>query len=229
MGESVTLTAQDGHQLSAYLARPDGTPVGAVVVLQEIFGVNAYIRSVADGFAKEGYVALAPALFDRVERGVELTYGGADLHRAVGLRQKLSPETALLDVAAAFAQLKQEDHKGIAVVGFCFGGFLTWLAATRGESLKMRPDCCIGYYPGGIGGVAKEEPSCPVLLHFGADDSHIGPEQIEAVREAHPEVALYVYEGAEHGFSCDARASFNPEQARVARGRTLDFLRTHIA
>ena len=229
MGESVQVTAQDGHQLSTYISRPEGTPVGAVVVLQEIFGVNAYIRRVADGFAKEGYVAMAPALFDRIERGVELTYEGTDMQRAFELRQKLAPETALMDVAAAFTRLKEEDHKGIAVVGFCYGGLLTWLAATRGENVKMRPDCCVGYYPGGIGSVAKEEPSCPVLLHFGAEDSHIGPEQIEAVREAHPEVEIHVYAAAQHGFSCDARASFNPEQARTAQERTLEFLRTHIA
>ena len=229
MGESLQLTAQDGHVLSAYVSRPTGTPVGAVVVVQEIFGVNAHIRSVADGFANEGYVAIAPALFDRIERGVELRYEGGDMQTAFSLFQKLQPETALMDVAAAFAKLKEEEHKGVAVVGFCYGGFLAWLAATRGEDLRMRPDCCVGYYAGGIGKVAKEEPSCPVLLHFGAEDSHIGPDQVEAVRVAHPEVEIFVYEGAEHGFNCDARASYHPEQAAVARARTLSFLRTHIA
>ena len=143
--------------------------------------------------------------------------------------QKLSPETALLDVAAGYQFVAGEDHTGIGVVGFCYGGFMAWLSATRGEDLKMQPSCCVGYYPGGVGNVAKEEPSCPVMLHFGADDSHIGPEQIDAVRSAHPEVEIYVYEGAQHGFSCDARSSFNPDQAKVARGRTLEFLKTHIA
>ncbi len=228
MGESMQVTAQDGHDFSTYVSRPLGAPVGAVVVLQEIFGINAHIRSVADGFAKEGYVAMAPALFDRYERGVELKYEGTDMQKAVGLLQKLSPDTALLDVAAAFAKLKEEDHKSIAVVGFCYGGLLTWLAATRGEAYGIRPACCVGYYAGGIGSVAKEEPSCPVLLHFGANDSHIGPEQIEAVREAHPEVDIRIYEGAQHGFNCDARASFNPEQASVARERTLSFLKAHM-
>lgn len=229
MGESLQVTAQDGHVLDAYVARPEGTPTGAVIVLQEIFGVNAHIRSVADGFAREGYVAIAPALFDRIERGVELRYEGEDMQKAISLYQKLSPSTALMDVAAAFVKLKEENDKGIAVVGFCYGGFLAWLAATRNEDLKIRPNCCVGYYPGGIGGVAKEKPSCPVMLHFGADDSHIGPDQVEAVREAHPEVELFVYAGAEHGFNCDARASFNSKQASIARQRTLEFVRTHIA
>ena len=228
MGEFMQVTAQDGHELSAYVSRPSGSPVGAVVVLQEIFGINAHIRSVADGFAKEGYLAVAPALFDRYERGVELQYEGEDMQKAYGLYQKLSPDTALLDVAAAFARLEQENLKSIAVVGFCYGGLLTWLTATRGQADGIRPACCVGYYAGGIGSVAKEEPSCPVLLHFGADDSHIGPEQIEAVREAHPEVKIGIYEGAQHGFNCDARASFNPEQAGIARERTLSFLKTHM-
>jgi carboxymethylenebutenolidase len=225
----VTLTASDGNELSAYVARPAGTPTGAVVVVQEIFGVNSHIRSVADGFATQGYVAIAPALFDRIEKGVELSYEGADLQKAFGFYQKLNPETALLDVAAGYEFVKQEDHKGIAVVGFCFGGLMSWLAATRGETLKMQPSCTVGYYAGGIGNVAKEEPSCPVLLHFGGKDTHIGPEQVDAVREAHPEVTIYVYEDAEHGFNCDQRGSYNAEASKLAMERTLEFLRTHIA
>ncbi len=229
MGESLKVSAQDGHELSAYVARPAGDAAGAIVVLQEIFGVNAHIRSVADRFAQEGYVAIAPALFDRIERGVELKYEGEDMQKAYRLLQKLSPETALLDVAAAFAKLRDESFDKVAVVGFCYGGFLTWLSATRGPALGLTPKCCVGYYAGGIGSVAKENPSCPVLLHFGADDSHIGPEQVEAVREAHPEVEIFLYEGAEHGFNCDARGSFNPKQAEIARGRTLAFLKEHLA
>jgi carboxymethylenebutenolidase len=229
MGEFVKLTASDGAELSAYVARPEGAAKGALVVIQEIFGVNAHIRGVADGYAKEGYVAIAPALFDRIEKGVELTYEGADMQKAFGLYQRLKPETALLDVAAAYAEIDREDHTGIGIVGFCYGGFMSWISATRGETVKMQPACCVGYYAGGIGSVAKEEPSCPVMLHFGGNDSHIGEDQIEAVRDAHPEVEIFVYEGAEHGFNCDARGSYNPEAAKLARERTLEFFRTHIA
>ncbi len=228
MSESIKLKAQDGHELSAYVARPAGDPIGALVLIQEIFGVNAHIRGVADSYARDGFVVIAPALFDRVERGIELKYEGEDLKRAYDLYQKLNPETALLDVAAAYGSAKQSG-KGVGVVGYCFGGFMSWLSATRGEALKMQPSCCVGYYAGGIGQVASEEPSCPVMLHFGAKDTHIGQDQIQAVRTAHPEVEIFVYEGAEHGFNCDARASYNPEAAALARKRTLSFLKSHIA
>ena len=111
---------------------------------------------------------------------------------------------SLKDVAAAFAHVKQAD-RAVGVLGFCYGGLISWLAATRGESLKMQPGCCVGYYAGGIGKFAAEEPVCPVLLHFGADDSHIGKDQIDAVRAAHPEVEIYVYEGVGHAFSIASR------------------------
>lgn len=224
----IKLVADDGHELDAYVAIPKGVVLGAVIVLQEIFGVNAHIRSVADGYAREGYVAIAPALFDRVERGVELRYEGKDMKTAVALLQKLSPVTALLDIGAAFKEARREAAK-IAVVGFCYGGFLSWLASTRGKDVRVEPDCCVGYYPGGIGKVADEQPLCPVMLHFGANDTHIKQDQVESVRAAHPEVEVYVYDGAEHGFNCDARASFNLESAKLAGERTSAFLKRHLA
>lgn len=229
MNEFVKLTANDGQDLGAYVSRPDGRPVGAVVVVQEIFGVNSHIRSVADFFATQGYTAIAPALFDRIQPDVELGYDGEGWKEAVELLGKLKHETALLDVAAAYKFVEAEDHKGIGVVGFCFGGLMSWLAATRGDTVKMRPACCVGYYPGGVGSVATEEPNCPVMLHFGAADTHIGPEQREAVQAAHPEVEVFVYDGAEHGFNCDQRSSYNEAQSKIAMGRTLTFLKTHLA
>ena len=227
MGNWQELKAADGHELSAYVSRPEGAVRGGLVVVQEIFGVNAHIRGVADGFAKEGYLTIAPALFDRYERGVELRYEGEDMQRAFGLYQKLKPETAILDVAAAFKELKGEGA-GAGVVGYCYGGFMSWLSATRGLANGFEPKACVGYYAGGIGTVAKEEPTCPVMLHFGAKDTHIGPEQIAAVRAAHPEVEIFLYEDAEHGFNCDARASFNPSAAALARQRTLSFFERHL-
>lgn len=228
MSEWVTLKAGDGHELSAYVVKPEGKAIGALVLVQEIFGVNPHIRRIADGYAKDGFVVVAPALFDRYEKGVELKYEGEDMKKAFELYQKLNPDTALLDVAAAFQHVKAE-NKSVGVIGYCYGGFMSWLSATRGETLKMQPACAVGYYAGGIGSVAKEEPSCPVLLHFGADDDHIGKDQIEAVRAAHPEVEIFVYEGAGHGFNCDARGSYNPEAAKLARERSLEFLKKHIA
>jgi carboxymethylenebutenolidase len=228
MSEWIELKAGDGHELSAYVARPAGQIVGALVLVQEIFGINAHIRSVADGYAKDGFLVVAPALFDRTERGIELKYEGEDLQRASSLYSTLSPDTALLDIAAAYNWAK-ESEKAVGVIGYCFGGLMSWLAATRGESLEMQPSCCVGYYPGGIGKFASEEPSCPVMLHFGAQDSHIGHDQIDAVRSAHPEVEIFVYQGADHGFNCDARASYNAPSSALARERTLTFLKTHLA
>jgi carboxymethylenebutenolidase len=228
MGEWVKLTAADGHELSAYLAKPEGEAIGALVVVQEIFGVNPHIRSVVDGYAKDGFLAIAPALFDRMERGVELKYEGDDMKKAIRLYPQLSKEKSLLDIAAAFEYVNRAG-KGTGVIGYCYGGLMAWLSATRGETVKMQPNCTVGYYAGGIGSVAKEYPSCPVMLHFGADDDHIGKDQIDAVREAHPEVEIFMYEGAGHGFNCDARGSYNPTAAKLARQRSLEFLKTHIA
>ena len=229
MGAFTTLKAADGHELQAYVATPEGAPIGGLVLVQEIFGVNAHIRRVADGFAKDGYLVVAPALFDRIEAGVELTYEGEDMQRAYGLMQKLDPATVLVDVAAAFGAAKEKSGKDAGVVGYCYGGFAAWLTATRGLTVEVQPACAVGYYAGGIGKVAEEEPSCPVMLHFGEKDTHIGMDQVEAVRAAHPEVTIYLYPDAEHGFNCDARASFNPEAAKLARERTLEFLKTHIS
>jgi len=228
MSEWVNLTAVDGHELKAYVARPEGTPVGAVVVIQEIFGVNPSIRSVADGFAKEGFVAIAPAIFDRFERDLELGYGPEDMKKAFDLYAKLEPDTQLKDVAAAFAYVAAEG-KPVGVMGFCYGGLLTWVSAVRGEALQMKPACVVAYYPGGIGKYAAEEPSCPVMLHFGAQDDHIGSDQIEAVKAAHPEVGIYLYDGVGHAFANWARPSYNEEAARIADERTLKFLKTHIS
>lgn len=227
VGSWLKVKAVDGHELSAYLCRPEGTPKGGLVVIQEIFGVNAHIRSVVDGFAKDGYVAIAPALFDRVQPGVELKYEGEGLQKAIELYQKLSPETAILDVAAAFGEIRSAGA-GVGVVGYCYGGFMSWLSATRGPQHGIEPKACVGYYAGGIGTVAAEQPSCPVMLHFGATDDHIGLDQIDAVRKAHPEVEIYLYEGAGHGFNCDVRASYEPQASALARQRTLAFFQKHI-
>ncbi len=228
MGDWVKLKADDGHELGAYVATPEKEPVGAIVVVQEIFGVNKSIRRVADQYAKEGFVAIAPALFDRFERNLELGYGEADMKKAFALYPKLEPNVSLLDIAAAFHHVKQAG-KPTGVLGFCYGGLTTWLSATRGETLRMQPDCCVGYYPGGVGKVAAEEPACPVLLHFGAADDHIGKDQIDAVRTAHPDVEIYLYEGAGHAFANPDRPSYNAAAAALADARSLAFLKANLA
>jgi carboxymethylenebutenolidase len=229
MGDWVDLKADDGQWLSAYVATPAGEAVGAVVVVQEIFGVNKSIRKVADDYAAQGFVGIAPALFDRFEKDVELGYGDADMKRAFQeFYPKLDPNVSLLDVAAAFHYVKRAG-KPTGVVGFCYGGLMAWLSAVRGENLKMQPDCCVGYYAGGVGKFAKEEPSCPVMLHFGGADDHIGADQRDAVAKAHPEVEIFVYEGAAHAFANAYRPSYNEDAAKLAWERSLKFLKANIA
>jgi carboxymethylenebutenolidase len=223
MGEMVTLTAGDGHTLSAYRAAPEGRPRGGLVVIQEIFGVNSHIKSVADGFAADGYVALAPAVFDRVERGVALGYGQEDIARGRALRDKVGWEQMIMDVKAAVAALEREGLK-VGVVGYCMGGSLAWLAATRIDGLAA----AVSYYGGAVADFAHERPRCPVLLHFGETDASIPPEHWERIRAAHPTVPMHIYPGAGHGFNCDQRASYHEPSARLARQRTLDFFRQHL-
>ena len=222
MGETLTLTAEDGFKLSAYRATPSGTPRGGLVVIQEIFGVNHHIRNVTDGFAADGYVSIAPALFDRVERGFETGYQPADIERGRAVRGKLQIEHAVMDVRAAVKELQKAGLR-VGVVGYCFGGTMAWLAATRIDGVAA----AVSYYGGGVADAAAEQPKCPVLFHFGETDQSIPKEHWDRIRAAHPKIPLHVYP-AGHGFSCDERGSFHEPSHRQARQRTLDFLRQHI-
>jgi carboxymethylenebutenolidase len=232
MSEWIKVTADDGHELSAYVARPHGQPIGALVVVQEVFGVNKSIQAVADSYAKDGFLAIAPALFDRIERNVNLGYGEADMKKAFALYPKLKPEDSVKDIAAAF-KYATATGKASGVLGFCYGGLVSWLSATRGTDLAFEPACTVCYYPGGIGKVAKEEPTCPVMIHFGGADDHIGQDQIDAVRKAHGkhegEVEIFIYEGAPHAFANPDRPSYKADATKLAHERSLNFLKTHIA
>ncbi len=214
---TLTLTAADGHSLAAYRAVPEGKPRGALVVLQEIFGVNSHIRSVADGFAADGWLAIAPALFDRVEPGVELGYTPADMDRGRKIRAGVSNEAALLDIAAA-TQAVQSAGK-VAVIGYCWGGTLAWLAACKQPGLAA----AVAYYGGGLGEMLDLQPLCPVMAHFGDLDQHIPLSVAENLKKKHPDADVHVYH-ADHGFNCDQRGSFDPPSAALARERTLEFL-----
>src|SRR5215472_15630410 len=221
MGEYSTLMARDGHEFQAWLAAPSGRARGAVVVLQEIFGVNGHVRAVTDGFAAEGYTAIAPSLFDRVRRGIELGYSEADLQEGAGYRTQLAPEVALRDVAAAVAVVR---HSGrTATVGYCWGGTLSYLAAGQ-----LSLACAVVYY-GKVANYLVHKPRCPVLFHYGALDASIPLAELERVRAGlGPPSRLQVYEGAGHGFNCDQRAAWNPQAAALARERTLEFLAHHL-
>lgn len=222
MGEWVKLKASDGFELNAYVARPAGEPLAGLVVVQEIFGVNGHIRSVADGWARDGFVAVAPALFDRYERGVDLGYEGPDAEKARSFLSKFDMEKAVLDVAAAVDFARTDTGKKVGVIGYCLGGTLAWLSATR---LKIA--AAVGYYGGRIAEYANEDLTAPVMLHFGRQDAHIPADEVDKIQAAHPEVEIYWY-NAGHGFNCDARASFNPLAAKEARDRSLAFLNKYL-
>jgi carboxymethylenebutenolidase len=217
---TLTLKATDGHTLAAYQAMPSGKARGAVVVLQEIFGVNSHIRSVADGFAAEGWLAIAPALFDRVERGVEIGYTPPDVERGRTIRGGVSNEAALLDIAAAIDAVKSAGR--VATVGYCWGGTLAWLAACKQPGVAA----AVAYYGGGIGEMLAMQPQCPVMAHFGDQDHGIPVSVSENLKKAQPEVEVFMYH-AGHGFNCDQRASFDAPSAALARERTLKFLKQH--
>jgi carboxymethylenebutenolidase len=215
MGDYTTLMARDGHEFQAYLVAPAGRPRGAVVVLQEIFGVNRHIRSVTDGFAAAGYTAIAPSLFDRIRRGIELNYDDAGRDEGKGYAQQLKPDDTLKDVAAAVAVVKHSGRVGI--VGYCWGGALAYRAAC-----ELPLACAVVYY--GNPRDTGKTPRCPVMYHFGGADQSIPAEQVERLRAAHPQGIFYVYDGASHGFNCDLRPSYDAAAAALARQRTLDFL-----
>jgi carboxymethylenebutenolidase len=223
MGTKIKLKAEDGHELDAYLAESSSPARGALVLIQEIFGVNSHIRSVADDYAGQGFHVIAPALFDRVQRNLELSYNPADTAQGMKAARQIGMDAALLDVAASMNHARAEWRElKVSVLGFCYGGSLAWLAATR-----LDPAAAVSYYGGQIGANAKETPRCPVMMHFGAKDLHIGPEEIAKIRAAHPDLPLFLYD-AGHGFNCDQRKDFEPESARLARQRTLEFFNQRL-
>lgn len=221
--EHVKLKAEDGHEFDAYVARPDGAPIAGLVVIQEIFGVNAHIRSVADSYAKDGFLAVAPALFDRVERGVELGYGDEDRPRAMGMHRRVNMDDMLRDTAAALDYARKQSGRKTAIIGYCLGGSIAWLAATR-----FKVDAAVGYYGGMIPQHAEGKLHCPVMLHFGKKDQHIPQVAVEKIRQAHPEVPIYMYD-AGHGFNCDVRSAYDAPSAKLARERSLEFLKKHLS
>ena len=221
MGTTIKARAADGHELDVYRAEPAGRARGGLVIAQEIFGVNSHIRAVCDGYAADGYLVVAPALFDRVERGVELGYQSDDVASGRKLREPISLEQALLDMEAAAREVAGAGKVG--VVGYCWGGSIAWVAATRSRSFAAT----VGYYGGMVPDLAAEQPGCPVQLHFGDQDQSIPLAGVEKVKAAHPEVQVYIYP-AGHGFNCDQRAAHHPESARLARERTLAFLAEHL-
>jgi len=217
MGTMIELTAADGHKLSAYRAEPAGKPRGGLIVAMEIFGVNSHIRSVADGYAADGYLAIAPALFDRIERDYDAGYTEDEIQAGVAIIQKIDLDDTMKDVAAALQNVAGAGKAGI--VGYCWGGRVSWKAAASVTGLS----CAIPYYGGGIPGLVDLQPNCPVMFHWGESDQSIPLADAKAFAAVHKNQTHYFYK-AGHGFNCDQRGSYDADAAKLARGRTLEFL-----
>ena len=224
MGTTIQITALDGNIFNAYRADPQGSPKGAVVVVQEIFGVNNHIRSVVDGYAEKGYVAIAPALFDRVEEGVELGYdeSGIDIGRKIAF-EDVTMDQVMADIEAACDAVSTAGKIGI--VGYCWGGSICYVAAAR---LSDKISAASGYYGGQIMPHIEEEPKAPLMLHFGEQDAGIPLENVHAIAQRWPDIGVHIYEEAGHGFNCDARGSYDASSAAIALERTLDHFAQHV-
>ncbi|MEO6625718.1 MAG: dienelactone hydrolase family protein [Burkholderiaceae bacterium] len=227
MTHNILLTSADGFSFPVYLAKPSGAPKAAIVVVQEIFGVNSHIRAVADGYAAQGYLAFAPAAFQRVESDVELGYTQADIDRGVALKaavQALPAPGVMADLQAVVTHAGANGKVGM--VGYCWGGLLTWRSACSLEGLHA----AVAYYGGGITTAEEREhkPRCPVLCHFGNQDHAISNDSVDSLRIAQPQVQVQVYP-ASHGFNCDQRGSFDTKAAKLAFERSIEFLARHLA
>jgi carboxymethylenebutenolidase len=221
MGKMIELTASDGHKLAAYRAEPSGKPRGGIVVIQEIFGVNSHVKAVADGFAADGYLAIAPAMFDRVQKGFDVGYTPPDIEKGRALRAKVGVDMAMADAQAAVKEAAKAGKVGI--VGYCWGGFVAWMASANVGGLA----CAVPYYGGGILDNADIEPRVPVMGHFGDKDQHIPVDGVRKLAEKHKQQQIFIY-AADHGFNCDQRGSYNAPAAKQARERTLEFFRKHV-
>ncbi|HEX7792243.1 MAG TPA: dienelactone hydrolase family protein [Afipia sp.] len=222
MGQTVTLTASDGFKLGGYRADPAGAPKGAIVVIQEIFGVNSHIRNVCDRLANEGYVAIAPAIFDRIEPDFQSGYSPDEV--AVARKFVAAPDwpAMLRDTQAAIDSTKGVG--AIGIIGFCLGGSLAYAAATKLSGLSA----AVGYYGGAVVRFADDKPTVPTQLHFGEKDSGIPLSDVETIKTKRPDVDIFVYSGAQHGFGCDERASFDKPSSDLAWQRSLAFFGKHL-
>ena len=222
MGQDIKLTASDGFKLGGYRADPAGTPKAAIVVIQEIFGVNHHIRAVSDRLAGEGYVAIAPAIFDRIEPNFTSGYSPDEVANARKFVANPDWDAMLRDTQAAIDAVK--DVGPVGIVGFCLGGSVVYAAATRLSGLTA----AVGFYGGAIARFADEKPKVPTQLHFGEKDASIPLSDVETIRAKRPDVEIHIYPGAQHGFNCEERASYDKPSADLARQRSAEFFRKHL-
>lgn len=225
----IALESNDGFHCPAWEATPTGMPRAAVVVLQEIFGVNSHIRAVTERFAARGYLAVAPALFSRVQPDVDLGYGPDAMQTGIALKtatEQLPGVGVLADIQAAIDHAAARSGRPVGVVGFCWGGLMAWRAASALDGLSA----AVSYYGGGMTSLAEmaRQPRCPVLAHFARQDCWIPLEGVQLFAAQHPEVQSHVYD-ADHGFNCDQRAAYDDAAAVSARNRTLAFFEQHLS
>jgi len=212
--------AKDGHIVDLYVAKPKSQAVATVIVLQEIFGITDHIQAICQQYATHGYLAVAPALFDRIQKNIVLDY--SSIKEGRDYKMQLQDEQVLLDIAAAAATA--ENDLKVAVIGFCFGGALSYLASTR-----LNLNCAISYYGGGIAEkYINQKPLCPIMYHFGALDPIIPSTDVAAIQSNHPEGVFHIYDNAGHGFNCSDRKDYHEESAKIASTRSLDFLNLHL-
>jgi len=221
MGETISLTASDGHSFSAYRAPAQGTRKGGLVLIQEIFGVTPHIRELCDRFAAHGYETLAPAIFDRIEKSAEFGYTPDELEKAVAYAAQSGVETPMADIQACVDELAKRGK--VAITGFCYGGSLTWMAACRVKGLA----CAVGFYGRLIPDHLDEDPQCPTMLHFGSRDKSIPVDAVRRTAEAHPEVKVHIYR-ADHGFWSDRPANHDEPAIEKSEQRTLAFFDAHM-
>jgi carboxymethylenebutenolidase len=221
LGHWIKLKADDGHEFDAWRDGPEDAQY-SIVLGMEIFGVNSHIRYACAQFAEAGFQVIAPALLDRAERGVEMGYSQEELQRGFDLRAKTPQEGVLADIRATRAVFKA---KKVGVIGYCWGGRVAWWGACRSHDFAA----CVAWYGGGIAADKDETPNCPVEMHFGEHDHSIPLSDVDAIKAAHPDMPVYVYEGAHHGFGCEERPTFDTTSYELAQTRTLDFFRKHLA
>lgn len=225
MGNFITLTASDGVDFLAFEAKPQGSAKGSLVLLQEIFGVNAHIQEVAQLYADAGYHVLAPSTMGRTQSNVNLGYTPEDAAKGAALKatiEGLPNRPVMLDIQACINALLPNGKVGI--FGFCWGGLLTWRSSVQLTGLSA----AVAYYGGGVPKEADLIPKCPVIAHFADNDTHIPLDSVKTFEQAQPKVQVYLYEG-QHGFNCDHRATYNEAAATLARSRTLAFFAEHVA
>ena len=222
MGDSFTLTAPDGHKFAAYVAEPAGAPRGGIVVAMEMYGVNDYVRAVCDSWAGDGYRAIAPDLWARFQPGFTLPYDDDGNRIGKKMSAEADWELALDDLQTAAGAVRSAGK--VAIVGFCYGGTLAWLAACR-----RRFDASVPYYGSDMCDYPDEVPRCPVLCHVGDKDTAVPPAEVAAFKAKRPEVPWHIYPGVVHGFDNFIRpARYDEAASRLARERTHAFLRRHI-